>query len=125
MNIDWTEIIMALLGLLGLLISGVLIPYINTKKELAKAQLTEEQRKTLDYWVGVGVTAFETYYKESGAGPRKKEEVKEFIRSFINGRDLDITTEQLDKMIDAAVQNLINKPWEQFTGVAGITRKAE
>jgi len=123
--IDWTEIIMALIGLLGTIITLVLVPYLNARTKDFKASLTEKQLDNLDYWVGVGVQAVENYFIESGRGPKKKEEVKEFIRGFITKNDLDVTPEQLDKMIDASVDNLINKPWEQFTGVKGITREIQ
>ena len=123
--IDWTEILLALISLLGVIITGVLVPYLNARTKDFKASLTEKQLDNLDYWVGVGVQAVENYFIESGRGPKKKEEVKEFIRGFITKNDLDVTPEQLDKMIDASVDNLINKPWEQFTGVKGITREIQ
>jgi len=111
MNIDWTEIIMALIGLIGLLISGVLIPYLKSKT-------TENQREDIKFWVGIAVMSAEKQFDLAGQGQVKKEYVKDFIRT----KNLNITDEQLDQLIIATVEKLINKPWEQF---AGITRKAE
>ena len=124
-SIDWTEIIMALIGLLGTIITLVLVPYFTAKTKDFKASLTEKQRSTFDYWVDVAVKAFEVYYKESGQGPVKKERVKKFIRDYIETKELNITEAQLNLLIDSAVEDLINKPWEEFTGVAKINREIQ
>lgn len=104
--IDWTEILLALIGLVGVIISAVAVPYL-------RANTTEKQRENLEYWVDVAITAAEKHFEESGAGPAKKAEVKKFIESM----GLPATDEQLDKLITSGVERLINKPWREFTGV--------
>ena len=125
MIIDWTEILLAVITLLGLIVTGVIVPFVKAKTENAKAQLTEKQRENLEYWAGVGVQSAEIYFEETGAGVRKKEEVTEFLLEFVADKGLDISNYQISVLIDAVVENLINKPWEQFTGVKGITREIQ
>lgn len=103
MNIDWTEILLAVISLIGLLITGVLVPYI-------RANTTKKQRENIEFWVGVAVMAAEKHFDLTGEGVAKKEEVKKFLKA----KGIKIPEEQLDKLIDFTVEKLINQPWTNF-----------
>ena len=122
-NVDWTEILLALIGLLSVIITGVLVPYFRAKTKDYRASLTEKERQTFDFWVDKGVLALELYIKDYGQGAIKKAQVKVFIRNFIETKELNISEEQLDILIDVAVNNLVRKPWEQLTEEEKIAKK--
>lgn len=109
MDIDWTEILLALISLIGLLISSMLVPYL-------RAKTTEKQRENIEFWVGVAVMAAEKHFDLAGEGAAKKEQVKKFIRE----KGLNINDEQLDQLIDFTVEKLINQPWTEFSGLNNI-----
>ena len=91
---------LALIGLLGSVVTYVLVPWIKTKT-------TQGQRDNVKFWVETVVTAVEKHYEgQPGKGLLKKEQVVKFIMN----QGYDVTEEQLSILIDAAVEELINKP---------------
>lgn len=104
--IDWTQILLAVISLLGVIITGVLVPYIRTRT-------TEKQREDVEFWVGVAVMAAEKQFDIGGQGAEKKEQV----RKFIADKNINISDEELDQLIDFTVERLINQPWELFKDV--------
>lgn len=100
MNIDYTAIILAIISLLGVIITKVLVPYL-------KANLNEKQLAEINFWVEVAVIAVEKAYESNpGMGEIKKNVVMDFVESM----DLPITEYQLEVLIDAVVEELINDP---------------
>lgn len=89
------ELVMWLIRLAGLAIIALLIPYIRTKT-------TESQYNKILNYVSVGVSAAQQMYKVFGAGFDRKQYVVDWLRS----QKLNITEEQLDALIEAAVFEL-------------------
>ena len=95
MPINWTEIIMALIGLLGAIITGVLIPYIRSRT-------TKEQRENIYTIVQLAVKAAEQIYFKPGQGEKKKE----YVVNYLSAKGIKLTVEDLDVLIEAAVKEL-------------------
>ena len=88
MPINWTEIIMALIGLLGAIITGVLIPYIRSRT-------TKEQRENIYTIVQLAVKAAEQIYFKPGQGEKKKE----YVVNYLSAKGIKLTVEYLDVFI--------------------------
>lgn len=97
MAIDITSILVALIWLLGTIVTTVLVPYFKSKT-------TAEQRENIYFWAKLAVEAAEKIYKESGQGKVKKEYVKQFLAD--HGIILDEA--QLDVVIESAVMQMQN-----------------
>lgn len=100
MQIDITEIIVALIGIIVAIVTRYLIPYI-------KAKIDESKLDNIIFWVEIAVEAAEKIYKESGMGKQKKE----FVIEFLNEHGITLDDQQIDVMIEAAVlqmQNALN-----------------
>ena len=97
MAIDLTAIVVALIGVLGTVITTVLVPYFKSKT-------TEAQRGNIYFWAKIAVEAAEKIYKESGMGKQKKTYVKEFLKE--HGIELD--EKQVDVVIESAVLQMQN-----------------
>lgn len=111
MEINYTEIIIALIGLLGVVVTKVLVPYLKAKKKEVEANLTKEQREAIEFWTGVAVIAFEKRYEnEIKQGTLKKELVMGFVKSL----NIDIDDDTLSVLVDAVVEKLINDPLSEY-----------
>ena len=93
MNID--IVVKVLIPLLGAIITYLIVP-------LIKQKTTKEQRENIYFWVKVAVAAAEQIYKEKGQGKLKKEYVVDFLVS----KGINITIQELDILIEAAVKEL-------------------
>ena len=93
MNID--IIVKVITPILGAIITYILVPWI-------KQITTREQRENIYFWVKVAVAAAEQIYKEKGQGKLKKEYVVDFLVS----KGINITIQELDVLIEAAVKEL-------------------
>lgn len=93
--IDLTNVVIAIMVLIGALISTFLVPYIKTR-------LTNEQLGTVKFWVNVAVKAAEMIYTGSGLGTKKKE----YVVAFLNEKGFKLNTDELDNLIEAAVLEL-------------------
>ena len=92
---SFVKIMTAVIGLIGAIITYVVVPYIRSKT-------TEKQRDGAKFWVQVAVNAAEQIYKEKGQGIIKKK----YVVDFLNEKGIKITDEQLDALIEAAVYEL-------------------
>jgi len=93
MNID--IIVKVLIPLLGAILTYLIVPLILQKT-------TKQQRENIYFWVTVAVQAAEMIYKEKGQGKLKKEYVVDFLVS----KGINITIQELDVLIEAAVKEL-------------------
>ncbi len=93
MNIE--IIIKIIIPILGAIITYLIVP-------LVKQKTTKEQRENIYFWVKVAVAAAEQIYKEKGQGKLKKEYVVDFLVS----KGINITIQELDVLIEAAVKEL-------------------
>lgn len=104
MNDMVLKIMLSLITILGAIVTGVLVPWFKSKT-------TKEQRDDLVFWTKVAVQAFEKWYeKEHNAGSLKKADVVEFII----GLGFDMDAAQLSLLVDAVVEEVINKPAKEL-----------
>lgn len=92
--IDITQIVVALIGLLGTILTGFLIPVLRNK-------LTDKQNEIFDSVVRVGVYAAEQMF---GAG--KGAEKKEYVLKLLAERGYDVDAEIVNAAIEAMVKEL-------------------
>ena len=95
MNEGSIKIILAIIGLLGTIITYVLVPYIKSKT-------TENQRDNIYNLVLIAVRAAEQIYNMTGQGKLKKE----YVIEYLNSKGVKVTIEDLDVFIEAAVLEL-------------------
>lgn len=93
MNID--IITKVIIPILGTILTYLIVP-------LIKQKTTKEQREEIYFWVKIAVGAAEQIYKEKGQGKLKKEYVVDFLVS----KGINITIQELDVLIEAAVKEL-------------------
>lgn len=101
MNID--IIVKVLIPILGAIITYILVPFFKQKT-------TKEQRDNIYFWVKIAVGAAEQIYKEKGQGKLKKD----YVIDFLTSKGINITIQELDILIEAAVKelNLVQKKIE-------------
>lgn len=94
MNIDYTELLQAVIALLATLITTFLIPFI--KKKLS-AEKVEELRK----WVSIAVKAAEQLY-----GSKTGTEKKEYVLSFLLSKGIKFDVDEVAALIESEVYKL-------------------
>lgn len=94
MNIDYTELMQAIIALLATIISTFLIPYIKKK-------LTAEKEEELRKWVGIAVKAAEQIY-----GSKTGMEKKDYVLSFLLEKGIVFDASEVATMIEAEVYKL-------------------
>lgn len=97
MQIDLTQIIVALIGVLAALITKFVIPYIVSK-------VSAEKREEIAFWAKLAVEAAEKIFKERGMGAEKKKYVKEFLES----KGFTLNETEIDVVIESAVHQMKN-----------------
>ena len=95
MNIDITQALVAFIGLIGVIITSVIIPYFKSKT-------TKEQWDTIRAWTKTAVNAFETIYNGAGRGEEKKEAVKEYLEKMCADKGIKIDADTIDLAIQDA-----------------------
>lgn len=93
MNIDLTQIILAVITLIGGIIARYLIPWI-------KGKLNDQQSETLNGMIRVAVFAAEQIFN-STEGKAKKEYVQKLLAD--NGWDID------SALVDAAIEAMVKE----------------
>jgi hypothetical protein len=93
MNID--IVVKVLIPLLGAILTYLIVPLILQKT-------TKQQRENIYFWVTVAVQAAEMIYKEKGQGKLKKE----YVVTFLQSKGINITIQELNVLIEAAVKEL-------------------
>ena len=105
MNIDYTAVILAIISVIGAILTKVLVPYLKSK-------IDEQKLSEIKFWVDIAVIAVEKAFEtEPGMGEVKKYQVMDFIKKL----NLPVTEEQLEILIDAVVEELINRPYLELT----------
>lgn len=83
MNIDITQIVVALIGLMGVVITTVAVPLIRSK-------VTNEQWETIKNYALAGVQAAEIMFNAQGKGEDKLEWVSEYIEAQCKAHGIKI-----------------------------------
>lgn len=87
------------ISVVAALLAYYVIPYLKNK-------IQQDKYKDLVEAVKIAVDAAEQTFKEGGMGKLKKEDVIKFITSYLNDNKIDISDDQLDRLIEAAVFQL-------------------
>ena len=95
MTIDITAIIVAFIGLVGTVLTTVLVPYF-------KSRTTAEQRENIYFWAKLAVEAAEKIFKETGMGKEKKA----YVIKFLEEHGIVLDEDQIDVVIESAVLQL-------------------
>ena len=93
------QVILAIIPVLGTILTVYIIPFI-------KAKIGNENLSKYEYWANIAVKAAEMIWKETGHGADKKAYAVEFIDKMFNSKKTVITTEQINALIESAVKNM-------------------
>ena len=99
MNEITFDILKIVVSICAALITAYLIPYIKTLKE-------DNRYEALVEMVEVAVRAAEQTFKASGQGVRKKEEVLTFVSEWMQSHGINVSSYQLDQLIECAVYQM-------------------
>lgn len=99
MNIDITQIVVAVIGLLGLIITTVLVPWIKSK-------MTNEQWQMIVNYAYAGVQAAEIIFNAQGQGEAKFEWVADYIEQRCAKHGIKIDGDTIKVVIENA--------WKEF-----------
>ena len=106
MQLDLTQIVVALIGLMGLVITSVIVP-------LIKSKLTDAQWQMVRAYAIAGVQAAEIIFNAQGQGEAKLRWVSEYITNQCLTHRIKIDAE--------TVRVAIENAWNQL----GLNRKQE
>lgn len=95
------KVLLAIISVLGTILTYFVIPYLRTKIDANNLNKYKE-------WTKSAVKCAEMIYNESGMGKVKKEYVIKFIADMINKEKVHITEEQINVLIESAVEELNN-----------------
>ena len=104
MTIDLTQIILAILTLIGAVVTKYLIPLMKSKLSSENDKLSENKRNLIKMAIDTAVSAAEQIYN-SDEGAKKKAYVQGLLRS----QGFDVDTASIDAAIEAAVLELHNQ----------------
>ena len=93
------KIILAIISLLGAVVTGILIPLIKEKIGAEKLAKYEE-------WATLAVQCAEMIFEGQGMGENKKEYVVNFLNEMFNKNKVVITPEQIEVLIESAVKSM-------------------
>lgn len=89
------QIALAVISIIGAVITGLLIPYIKVK-------ITAEKMNEIQRWVVVAVKAAEQLFPGVKLGSEKKQTVIDFLAN----KGVNLSMEELEMLIEAAVKEL-------------------
>ena len=99
MELDLTQIVVALIGLMGLVITSVIVP-------LIKSKITSSQWDTILSYAIAGVQAAEIIFNAQGQGEAKFRWVSEYITNQCLTHGIKIDAETVRVAIENAWKNL-------------------
>lgn len=95
MQLDLTQIVVAVIGLLGLIITSVIVP-------LIKSKLTDAQWQMVKTYAIAGVQAAEIIFNAQGQGEAKLRWVSEYITNQCAAHGIKIDAETVRVAIENA-----------------------
>lgn len=99
MNDKVFELILAIIPVLGVIITGFVIPFIKEK-------IGSEKLAKYEYWAKTAVNAAEMLFTSSGSGADKKAYVISFLDNMFNKNKTVITEQQIELLIESAVKQM-------------------
>ncbi len=91
---DLTQVIIAVIGVLGTIVTSFLIPLLRQK-------LTEAQMNKLAAFAKIGVYAAEQLYY-----PDEWESKKKYVQRFLEEKGYDVNLEEVNAAIESSVKEL-------------------
>ena len=101
MTIDLTQVILAVIALLGTVLTTFVVPLLKAKLDLERSNLSENQANMLRLAITTAVTAAEQLYK-SGEGQQKKA----YVLNLLRQQGYDVDSAAIDAAIEAVVLEL-------------------
>ena len=101
MNIDLTQIILAVIALLSTVLTTFVVPYLKAKLDVEKSNLSENQANMLRLAITTACTAAEQLYN-SDEGQQKKA----YVLNLLKTQGYDVDSAALDAAIEAVVLEL-------------------
>lgn len=101
MTIDLTQVILAVIALLGTVLTTFVVPLLKAKLDLERSNLNENQANMLRLAITTAVTAAEQLYK-SGEGQQKKA----YVLNLLRQQGYDVDSAAIDAAIEAVVLEL-------------------
>ncbi len=104
------EIIVAIIPVLGTIVTAFVIPYI---KENIDGLKLEKYRN----WASLAVKCAEMLWTETGHGSDKKNYAVEFLNNLFNKKRIVLTRKQLSVLVEAAVKEMkeVESSYEQHS----------
>lgn len=99
MNDNLFKVLIAIIPVLGAIVTGFIVPYLKTK-------IDSEKLSDVVKWVTYSVQAAEMLFVGEKLGEDKKEYVIGFIIDLLNKKKIVISREQLEILIESAVKEL-------------------
>lgn len=99
--IDVTQIVVALIGLIGVVITAVVVP-------LIKQKITSGQWNTLQMWTSAAVQAAEVLFQGSGLGADKREYVMSYIKDMCEKYHIKFDEKTVRIALEEAWKTMIN-----------------
>ena len=93
------EIVLALIPVLGTIITVYIIP-------LIKEKIGNEKLAKYEEWAKLAVRSAEMIFKAQGMGEDKKAYVVNFLNEMFNKNKIVITEEQIEILIEACVKQM-------------------
>jgi Na+-translocating ferredoxin:NAD+ oxidoreductase RnfG subunit len=101
MNIDLTQITLAVIALLSAILTGFVIPWLKKKVDVENGKLTETQTVLLRLAINTAVKAAEQLFNLE-EGQRKKE----YVITILKEQGYEVDQAAIDAAIEAAVLDL-------------------
>lgn len=99
MNIDITQIVVAVIGLMSVIITSVVVPLIRSK-------LTNSQWESIKNYALAGVQAAEIIFNAQGMGQEKFEWVSKYIQGQCDEHGIEIDMDTVRVAIENAWKEL-------------------
>ena len=101
MNIDLTQIILAVIALISAVLTGFVIPWLKSKISVENGKVTETQAALLKLAINTAVRAAEQLYN-SDEGQKKKA----YVLDILKAQGYEVDQLAIDAAIEAAVLEL-------------------
>lgn len=118
------EILKVAVMLAALLVSRYIIPWIKSKADAEKLALAAE-------WTGKAVLSVQQVLGDDASGAAKKNAVAKFLADLMAEKNIHLTTDQIETLIEAAVKEMkMQDPYITFgsaisAGTADTAAEAE
>jgi LL-H family phage holin len=93
------SLVLAFIPVLGAIVTLYIVPFLKGKIDLNKLSKYKE-------WAALAVKCAEMIWTETGHGADKKQYVVDYLNKLFNSKKTVITEEQLNVLIESAVQEL-------------------